>query len=156
MIRELETLKEELASYPSEADIWALPDGISNSGGTLALHLCGNLRHFVGAILGDSGYVRRRDAEFADRDVPLSVLLENIDETIEAVTAALETYNDERLAASPKFEVGKLRAEAPDFLIHLVSHLAFHAGQLNYHRRIVTGKRGDVAVLQIPKLRTAS
>ena len=156
MKRELETLRQELMAYPNPSDIWALPAGISNSAGTLALHLCGNLSHFVGSILGGNGYVRERDAEFADRDVPLEMLLGKIDETIEAVTTSLESMADQALENSPNFDFGKWSPAAPDFLIHLVSHLAFHLGQVNYHRRLITGQRGEVSVLEIPRLRTAS
>jgi hypothetical protein len=153
--RELQTLKDELSGYENESDMWVLRDGISNSAGTLALHICGNLSHFVGAILGDNGYVRTRDAEFADRNVPREEVLRRIDETIDAVTKALENQTDDNLEEFPKFDFGKFAPEAPDFLIHLVSHLAFHLGQVNYHRRLITGIRGDVKVLEIPKLRTA-
>ena len=69
LVRELEALKRELAAYPSDADVWATPPGVSNSGGTLALHLAGNLQHYVGAMLGGSGYVRDRAAEFGRHGV---------------------------------------------------------------------------------------
>ncbi len=67
MLRDLDGMLAELDGYPDDASVWALPDGIANSTGTLALHLAGNLRHFVGGQLGGTGYVRDRDAEFADR-----------------------------------------------------------------------------------------
>lgn len=156
MKRELETLKAELLAYPKESDIWVERDGISNSAGTLVLHICGNLRHFVGSILGDTGYVRKREAEFADRDVPRSELLNSIDETVLAVVATLGRLADEDLEGAPVIDVGGVSLAAPDFLTHLVSHLSFHLGQVNYHRRLITGQRGDVKVLEIPKLMTAS
>ena len=52
MARELTTLKQEIEAYGSDADVWRTPPGITNSAGTLALHLAGNLRHFVGGVLG--------------------------------------------------------------------------------------------------------
>ena len=27
------------------------------------------------------------------------------------------------------------------FLMHLLSHLGYHTGQINYHRRLLTGKQ---------------
>jgi len=36
----------------------------------LALHICGNLQHFVGAILGNTGYIRERDLEFTQKEYP--------------------------------------------------------------------------------------
>src|SRR5688572_11496518 len=67
LVRELHALDREIAAYPDDWSIWQTAPGISNSTGTLALHMTGNLRHFVGAVLGGSGYVRNRDAEFSTR-----------------------------------------------------------------------------------------
>ena len=47
--RELAAVQREIEAYPNDDSLWQLAPGISNSGGTLALHLAGNLRHFVGA-----------------------------------------------------------------------------------------------------------
>src|SRR6187551_3396600 len=63
--RDLATLRRELDLYADDAGPWREVPGLANCGGTLALHLAGNLRHFVGARLGTSGYVRDRTAEFA-------------------------------------------------------------------------------------------
>ena len=66
--RDLAQLRGEVEAYPDDASLWRLHPGIFNSGGGgggLVLHLTGNLLHFIGAVLGGSGYVRDRDAEFA-------------------------------------------------------------------------------------------
>ena len=86
LARELKTLRREVAAYPDELDLWRLAPGIRNSAGNLALHLTGNLQHFVGTRLGQSGFVRDRDAEFGRRDVPRAELLRSIDETISVVS----------------------------------------------------------------------
>jgi hypothetical protein len=67
MLRELVTLRKQIEAYPSDESLWKVVPGISNSGGTLALHLAGNLQHFIGAVLGSTGYIRDRDAEFSVR-----------------------------------------------------------------------------------------
>ena len=77
-LRELEKLAGELRAYKSEADIWKLSGYIKNSGGNLALHLCGNLRHYFGHIFGGTDYVRKRDDEFALRNVPREKILSEI------------------------------------------------------------------------------
>src|SRR3970282_1758330 len=76
--RELRTIERELNAYRTEDQIWALPAGLPNSGGTLALHAAGNLLHFVGAVLGGSSYVRDRDAEFSRRGVPRAELIDGL------------------------------------------------------------------------------
>src|SRR4051794_25912083 len=96
--RELRSLRLELEAYPDEQLIWALPPGLPNSAGTLALHLAGNLRHYVGALLGGNGYIRNRDEEFAARDVPRAVLLEQISEAEVAVESTLPLLSEEQMA----------------------------------------------------------
>src|SRR6185295_2575620 len=89
-LRDLDVLKREVELYPDDASLWTLPEGLPNRAGTLALHLAGNLRHFVGAILGGSGYVRDRDAEFALRDVPREEVLSLVAAARTEVAAALD------------------------------------------------------------------
>ena len=69
--RDLNKVKQEISSYTDEKAIWKTIEGISNSAGNLALHICGNLRHFVGNTLGNSGYIRQRDLEFSSKDIPI-------------------------------------------------------------------------------------
>ena len=77
--RDLRALRREVEAYPDERDLWAQVPGVSNVAGTLVLHLAGNLQYYIGAVLGGSGYVRDRPAEFARRDVARSELLREIE-----------------------------------------------------------------------------
>lgn len=154
--RELGALRKELLAYEDERDIWLTPAGISNSTGTLTLHVVGNLRHFLGAVIGGSGYVRRRDAEFSARDVPLFELLEEIEAAKRDVSAALARVTPETLQARFPAPLGGLYVDAGEFLLHLLSHLAYHLGQVDYHRRVVTGNSGGVGALALAELRTAT
>ncbi len=70
-LRDLEKLKTEISSFKDEKKIWEISGEIKNSAGNLCLHLCGNLQHFIGAVLGNSGYIRNRDAEFSRKNVPI-------------------------------------------------------------------------------------
>lgn len=137
--RELATLRMEVEAYASEPDLWRTVPGITNPGGNLALHLAGNLQHFVGNILGGSGYRRNRDAEFGDKSVPRAVILEQIDEAIRVVPKTIAGLGREVLDAEYPEAVAGVRLNTGDFLIHLAAHLNYHLGQLDYHRRIVTG-----------------
>src|SRR5687768_18142607 len=67
LLRDLDLLRFEIEAFASDKDLWRVLPGTVNPPGVLALHLCGNLQHFIGATLGASGYVRDRDAEFAAR-----------------------------------------------------------------------------------------
>ncbi|MDZ4715774.1 MAG: DUF1572 family protein [Cytophagales bacterium] len=136
-IRDLDKLADEIRQYPDEASVWKLSGAINNSGGNLCLHLCGNLQHFIGTVLGKSGYVRNRDAEFASRDIPRSTLLQSIDETKTAISKAMPTLTAEQLQAPYPQEVLGKSVTTIYFLIHLSAHLGYHLGQVNYHRRLL-------------------
>lgn len=151
-VRDLNTLKEEILAYPQEKDLWRLVPGLRNAAGTLALHLAGNLRHFVGAQLGGTGYVRDREAEFARRDVPRKEVLEEIDAALAAVETLVE-LPEEALAGTYPLELGEgLRLSTGAFLMHLSTHLAYHLGQVDEHRRFVTRETGSIQALSFRSL----
>lgn len=135
--RELSKLEKEIGSYTSEQKIWSTVKGISNSAGNLALHLAGNLNHFVGNILGESGYKRNREAEFTDKDLSKQRLLEIISDTKNAVENSLEKISDPDLDKPYPLQVFEYEMTTRYFLVHLLAHLTYHLGQINYHRRIL-------------------
>ncbi|MCZ2110294.1 MAG: DUF1572 domain-containing protein, partial [Dehalococcoidia bacterium] len=124
--RELATLDAELAAFPNDAAVWASVPGQPNSAGTLTLHLCGNLRHFIGGVLGGSGYQRNREAEFSRRDLPIATLREEIAATQGDVASAFERIDPARLSHPLPLTVGKdVTTTTQRFLLHLLSHLAY-------------------------------
>lgn len=155
LTRDLVSLRKEIEAYPDDQDLWRGAEGITNSGGTLALHLAGNLQHFIGAVLGNTGYVRNRDAEFAERDVPRADVLHRIDAAAVAVRDTLSRLTDADLAREYPLPIGKVRVDTGDFLIHLATHLAYHLGQVDYHRRMVTRSGTTVSTVAPWRLHTA-
>ena len=150
--RELDTLKNELQAYENPAQIWLTPPGISNSAGNLALHLAGNLQHYVGAILGRSGYVRDRKNEFNARNVPLEQVLVEVDRARNIVGSTLAKMDRQELQSGyPEAPLG-LEVSVDLFLLHLLSHFAYHLGQINYHRRLVTKQNATVSSLSVREL----
>lgn len=135
--KELDTLKSEIAAYPSDEQLWKVQDGISNSGGNLCLHLTGNLQHFIGATLGESGFIRNREAEFKLKNIPRQKLLEEIDNARQAVTDTLEQVSKKELESEYPIQVLGEPMSTQFFLIYLLKHLSYHIGQINYHRRLV-------------------
>jgi uncharacterized damage-inducible protein DinB len=150
--RELRAVKREIEAYPDDASLWRPVPGIANSGGTLALHLAGNLQHFFGAILGRDGYSRNRDAEFARRDVPRAELLSGIDAAMVSVERALKALTDDALEAPYPELIAKRKVSTSVFLLHLATHLAYHLGQIDYHRRAVTGSSQTVDAVSVREL----
>jgi len=135
--RDLGKLKTEIEQYSDEADLWKTSEGISNSAGNLCLHLAGNLKHFFGAVLGGSGYVRDRDAEFANRNIARSEMLADIDATLDVVRSTLAGMTENDLDKPYPIEVFGHPMTTGYFLVHLTTHLNYHLGQINYHRRLV-------------------
>jgi uncharacterized damage-inducible protein DinB len=135
--RDLTVLEKELALYASEDLIWAVRGDIKNSAGNLSLHLCGNLQHYIGAVLGNSGYTRNRDNEFAAHGIPKIELLNEISKTKNSVALALGSLQQNVLSMPYPEEVFKLPMTTEHFLIHLTAHLGYHLGQINYHRRMI-------------------
>ena len=151
-LRELRALRREIEAYPDESSLWETRDGITNTGGNLALHLCGNLQHYVGARLGDSGYVRDRDAEFARRNVSRAEILAEIDAATAAVRLGLNRINDEDLEQPYPESIAKTTVTTGVWLMHLVAHLGYHLGQIDYHRRMVTGDATTLDVISVREL----
>jgi hypothetical protein len=155
MARELRALAREVQAYPDDASVWRTFPGISNSAGTLVLHLAGNLQYYIGTKLGGGGYVRDRQAEFARRDVPRHELLAEIDRALAAVEGTLPRVSDQTLAADFPEPVGGKTLRTGEFLLHLATHLGWHLGQLDYHRRMVTGDRGMIGAIALGELASA-
>ena len=61
--RDLEKLKEEILLFENESDLWITAGDVNNSPGNLCLHICGNLKHFVGNVLGGTDFIRERAKE---------------------------------------------------------------------------------------------
>lgn len=144
LVRDLGVLADEIEAYPDEETLWRTAPGTRNPGGTLANHVAGNLLHYVGGLLGDTGYVRDREAEFGDRDVPREQLLARVRRARDVVGQVIRDLNEEDLRARfPDPPTRMTGIETGAFLHHLVSHTAYHLGQVNYHRRIVGSDAGD-------------
>lgn len=152
LLRDLDAFRREIAAYAREEDIWKVPAGIQNSTGTLARHAAGNLQHFIGAQLGGTGYVRNRDAEFAATTTSRPELDAELVRAMESVQTTLDALPAERLAEPYPLEVGGVRPMTGAFLVHLATHLAYHLGQVDYHRRLVTGKGDTVGAQSVADL----
>src|SRR4029078_9979483 len=89
LLRDIDTLRREIELYPDDESVWREVPGLPNPGGTLVLHLVGNLRHYIGGFLGQSGYLRESPAEFSTRGTSRQELLRLIAAAHDEVDAAL-------------------------------------------------------------------
>ena len=135
--RELDKLIKEVRSYPDDSLLWVVEGEIKNSAGNLCLHLVGNLNHFIGSVLGQTGFVRDRPAEFSTRFLPSSELISSIESTKLMVNQTIGSLTDSQLKM--QYPEGYFNADPMTiewFLMHLYGHLCYHLGQINYHKRL--------------------
>ena len=152
MARDLRALAREVSAYPSDAHLWQEMPGITNTGGTLALHLAGNIRHFFGAVLGGSGWVRDRDREFNARGIARAEVVAEIALALAEVDRVIPVLSAATLAAPFPIEVQGRRLQTARFLMHLCSHFAYHLGQIDYHRRIVAPASGTAGTMSLTEI----
>ncbi|MDR6782821.1 putative damage-inducible protein DinB [Pedobacter africanus] len=136
--RDLNKLKSEIEQYQDEKNIWRIDKNIANPAGNLCLHLVGNLNTFIGAELGKTGYVRDRPLEFSLKDVPRAELIRKVEATIEVVNNAIDSLSEQDLESDyPQSKVVEGGSSVAFILMHLSTHLVYHLGQINYHRRLL-------------------
>lgn len=150
--RDLGCFIREVESFPDDATLWRTVPGISNSAGNLALHVVGNLRHFVGAVLGGTGYARQREQEFAQREGTRADVIALLKAATSDVEMGLKALTEEALAQPFPQAVMGHQPPTERFLMHVSTHLAFHLGQAGYLRRALTGAAGATGGMGIQEL----
>jgi Protein of unknown function (DUF1572) len=137
LLRDLDKLEQEIRLYPTRESLWLIKGDIKNPAGNLCLHLCGNLQHYFGANLGNTGYKRNRDAEFSTRDLPPEKLTTEIQAAKAAIQKTFLLLKEEDMDNEYPEKVFADPMTSRFFFIHLTAHLSYHLGQVNYHRRLV-------------------
>ncbi len=154
LVRELHAFGRELDLFPDDETAWKTAPGITNSAANLALHVAGNLQHFVGTILGATGYVRQRDLEFSRSSGTRAEVKSELNAAIGVVQQVLPTLSAEALARPyPLTMVPDLEMTTALFLQHLCSHAAFHLGQAGYLRRTLTADQRSAGPVSLSDLK---
>ena len=135
--RDLNKLKKEIELYQNEKLIWHTEKNISNSGGNLCLHLIGNLNTYIGKEIGKTGYIRQRELEFSQKNIPRAELIQQIEKTIQTINFSLDQLSPEQLKEEYPILVWEEKTSTEYLLVHLTTHLTYHLGQINYHRRLL-------------------
>jgi len=135
LLRDLDAFQAEIAALPDDAALWRRLPGMPNAMGNLALHIAGNLQHFVGAILGGSGYLRNREQEFAQNAGTRAELAQELARARLAVETVLPGLDGETLGRDFPVPIDGIHLPTQVFLLRLSVHLAYHLGQVNVLRR---------------------
>ena len=139
LLRELATFEREMALFPDDESIWKTTRGMANPAGNLALHVAGNLQHFVGAVLGGTGYRRNRELEFSRRTGTRGDVAAELQAAASVVRQVLPGLPEERLAAIYPETLNGHALRTDRFLMHLCVHAGYHLGQAASVRRVLTG-----------------
>lgn len=134
--RDLDKMIAEVKSYKEEENLWRIQGDVKNSSGNLCLHIIGNLQYFIGAIIGETGYIRDREAEFNTADISRENLLSSLIEAKEIVIGSLQKLDQNKLQEFYPIDVFGEKMTYEYFIIHLIAHLNYHLGQINYLRRL--------------------
>jgi len=135
-IRDLKKLIVEIESYEQESTVWLIDKQIKNSAGNLCLHIIGNLKTYIGNGFANADYERDREFEFAGKDVSRQILIQETNETILIIKQGLANIDDQNLDINFPILIWEKETNLVFTLIHLHSHLNYHLGQINYHRRL--------------------
>jgi Protein of unknown function (DUF1572) len=152
LLRDISGVERELDLYPDDSSVWKTVSGLPNPAGNLILHLAGNLQYFFGTTLGNTGYVRNRDAEFTKRDVPRSELRKELAGSRQGVLAAFERLSENALEQPYPVKITDTDFSTRLAVLQLITHLAYHLGQIDYHRRVVTGNSASANPVAAPEL----
>ena len=122
---------EQCLAELSDTDIWYRPNENSNSVGNLVLHLCGNVRQWIVAGLGEAVDTRTRDVEFAEKGpISTEVLFKMLEELENDAEAVLNNLTEEDLIKKHKVQV--YQETGVSVLVHVVEHFSYHVGQITY------------------------
>lgn len=135
--RDLNLLITEIIQYKNESNIWEIKGQINNSAGNLCLHLVGNLNTYIGRELGKTDYLRNRELEFSSRDIARQELIQMVENTIVMINQTMDNFDENLLETEYPILVFENKTSTEYLLIHLATHLAYHLGQVNYHRRLI-------------------
>lgn len=135
--RDITRLCQEIEAFPEQM-LWEAREGIGNTAGNLALHLEGNLRHYIGYLLGGVAYKRERPLEFSTRGVTRDEVLARLRPLPELVAGVIAGLQDEVLDA-PHAAQEFSSMSSRQVLMALYGHLSYHLGQIDYLRRVLSG-----------------
>lgn len=137
-LRQLASRIDDCLARLTPEQIWARGGDEQNAIGNLVLHLCGNIRQWIGFGVEGKPDIRVRDREFSARgDITPEELRERLKSAVEETSAALEAVTAERLGEMTKiqvFEISVLEA-----IYHVVEHFAMHTGQIIFATKMLTG-----------------
>lgn len=133
---------QKCLGHLSEEDVWLRPNDETTSIGNLILHLCGNVRQWVIAGLGDAQDHRDRASEFADRGpIAKADLLARLENTLQEVSDTLDQLDPASLLEPRRVQGNEVTGIT--ILVHVTEHFSYHTGEITWfvktHKNVDTG-----------------
>lgn len=123
----------------SEEDMWKRPNDSSNSVGNMILHICGNVRQYIIASLGETGDTRERDKEFSTTGgTTKQELIRKLTDTVSQAIKIIRQQTEESL--SKKRMVQGFHLTGVGIIIHVVEHYSYHTGQIAFWTKLLKDK----------------
>lgn len=141
-VRKLRLMQQYLETCVAAVDSAALsrrPGPGQNSIANLIVHLCGNVRQWIGSTLGGLPDIRDRKAEFADQaDVSKDQLLTLLRTTLDEAVPIISGLDSARLAQTVNTQDGPL--SVLEVVYQVVGHFQQHTGQVVFMVKQATGR----------------
>jgi uncharacterized damage-inducible protein DinB len=133
----------------SDEEVWWRANDASNSVGNLMLHLCGNMRQWIIAGLGGAEDIRKRDLEFSEKGpIPRAELVEKIETVVKEASRVIAKLSPADLMK--KYSIQGFGVSGYEAVIHVTTHVAYHAGQIVYVAKMKRAK--DLGFTKLPPL----
>jgi uncharacterized damage-inducible protein DinB len=130
---------QDCLSKLTPEQVWLRGSENQNSVGNLVLHLCGNVKQWIGSGVGGATDTRDRDSEFAAKGgLSPAEISAKLSQTVAEVLPVLRGLNADQLCEViqvQNYERTKLEA-----IGHVVEHFSGHTGQIIFATKMVTGE----------------
>jgi uncharacterized damage-inducible protein DinB len=121
----------------SDEQIWTRNSDSENSVGNLVLHLCGNIRQWIGTGVAGLPDIRARDREFAARGgAGREELRQRLHTCVSEAAEQIRTFPTGRLEEIThiqRYDLTRLEA-----IYHVIEHFAQHTGQIIFATKLLT------------------
>jgi uncharacterized damage-inducible protein DinB len=120
-------------------EIWSRDSPHANSIGNLILHLCGNVRQWIGAGVGGEEDIRDRASEFsAGGGFAAADLISHLNQTVDHAIKIIDAVTAERLV--DEINPQNRRVSVLEAIYQVVGHFQQHTGQIIFATKIFAGE----------------
>jgi uncharacterized damage-inducible protein DinB len=130
---------EDCLGRLTDEQIWMRHTDNENAVGNLVLHLCGNVRQWIGSAIGGKPDVRDRNSEFDARGgSPVAQLRERLREVVREASEIIRKFPLSQL--TERRTIQKYDVTIFEAIYHVVEHFSQHTGQILFATKLLIGQ----------------